>query len=114
MSKLEFDLIGKGSATEYLSDEDVRSLVLRALEQVELDGKRVLVIIPDSTRTVPLSLFFRSYHEALWGRVATLDYLVALGTHQPPSEESLNRLVGITEEERATAYAGVGLMNHRW
>ncbi|MGD9048081.1 MAG: lactate racemase domain-containing protein, partial [Anaerolineae bacterium] len=114
MSKLEFDLIGKGSATEYLSDEDVRSLVLRALEQVELDGKRVLVIIPDSTRTVPLSLFFRSYHEALWGRVAALDYLVALGTHQPPSEESLNRLVGITEEERATTYAGVGLMNHRW
>jgi nickel-dependent lactate racemase len=30
------------------------------------------------------------------------------------SEEALNRLVGITEEERTSTYAGVGLLNHRW
>jgi nickel-dependent lactate racemase len=114
MSELSVDLVGRGSPTEYLSDEDARALVFRALEQVDLEGKRVLVIIPDSTRTVPLSLFFRSFYEALWGRVAALDYLVALGTHQPMSEEALNRLVGITEEERTSTYAGVGLLNHRW
>jgi nickel-dependent lactate racemase len=114
MGEPAIELIGKGSATEFLGEEDVRDLVTRALEQTELDGKRVLVIIPDSTRTVPLSLFFRSFHEALWGRVAALDYLVALGTHQPMSDEALNRLVGITEEERNTVYAGVNLLNHRW
>ena len=107
-------MIGKGSAGETLGEEDVRALVARALEQANLDGKRVLVIIPDSTRTVPLSLFFRSFHEMLWGRVAALDYLVALGTHQPMSDGALNRLVGITEEERRTVYAGVKLLNHRW
>ena len=29
-------------------------------------------------------------------------------------EEALNRLVGISAEERRTVYAGVNLFNHRW
>nr|HID14576.1 DUF2088 domain-containing protein [Anaerolineae bacterium] len=77
-------------------------------------GKRVLVIIPDHTRTAPIPLLFRLFHELLWGRVAALDYLVALGTHQPMSEEALKRLVGVTAEERNTQYAGVHVYNHEW
>jgi nickel-dependent lactate racemase len=46
--------------------------------------------------------------------VAALDYLVALGTHQPMSEAAMHRLVGITEEEHRTAYPEVRLFNHRW
>ena len=107
-------MLGRGSATDYLSEDEVRELVAQAFEQIELDGKRVLVIIPDSTRTAPIPLFFRLFHEALWGQVAALDYLVALGTHQPLSDEALRRLVGITAEERRTTYAGVNLFNHRW
>lgn len=114
MSESGVELFGKGSTTEYLGAEDVQDLVTRAFEQLEVDGKRVLVLIPDSTRTMPLPLFFRLFYEALWGRVAALDYLVALGTHQPMSEEALNRLVGVTAEERRTTYGGVGLLNHRW
>jgi len=97
-----------------LSEGEVGDLVRQAFEQVELRGKRLLVIIPDSTRTSPTPLFFRLFHRELWGRVAALDYLVASGTHQPLGEEALNRLVGITAEERRTLYAGVNLFNHRW
>ncbi len=107
-------LIGRGSTTLYLDESDVRELVEQAFEHSDLGGKRVLVILPDSTRTAPIPLFFRLFHEALWGRVAALDYLVALGTHQPMDEEALNRLVGISAEERRTVYAGVNLINHRW
>lgn len=107
-------LIGKGSRDRVLNEEEIRSLTTEALEQAHLDGKRVLIIIPDSTRTAPVPLFFRLFYEALWGRVAALDYLVALGTHQPMSEEALHRWVGITAEEHRTVYAGVNLFNHRW
>ena len=107
-------LLGTGYTDRVLSEAEVRKLTDEALAQADLDGKRVLIIIPDSTRTAPIPLFFRLFHEALWGRVAALDYLVALGTHQPMSEEALNRLVGITAEERKTTYAGVQLLNHRW
>jgi nickel-dependent lactate racemase len=107
-------VLGKGSPGAYLSEEEVRDLVFRAFEGLNLDGKRVLIIIPDSTRTAPIPLFFRLFHEALWGRVSALHYLVALGTHQPMSDDALNHLVGITDEERRTTYAGVRLLNHRW
>lgn len=40
--------------------------------------------------------------------------MVALGTHPPLPEESLHRLVGITDEERNTQYKNIGLLNHAW
>lgn len=107
-------MIGKGYTDGYLSDEEAQQLMTEAFQQVNLDGRRVLVIIPDSTRTAPIPLIFRLLHELLWGQVKALDYLVALGTHQPMSEEALNRLVDITAEERASVYSGVNIFNHRW
>ena len=107
-------MIAKWTTEGYLREDDIADLVREALGRADLRSKRVLVIIPDSTRTSPTPLFFRLFHRELWGRVAALDYLVALGTHQPLGEEALNRLVGITAEERETVYAGVKLLNHRW
>jgi hypothetical protein len=43
-----------------------------------------------------------------------LDFMVALGTHPPLTQESLNRLVGITSEERKGIFRHVGLLNHAW
>jgi nickel-dependent lactate racemase len=108
------DWVGKGYDEGYLTESEVRALASEALAQADLDGKRVLIIIPDSSRTAPIPLFFRLFHELLWRRVKALDYLVALGTHQPMSERALNKLVGVTPQERETTYAGVQIFNHRW
>jgi nickel-dependent lactate racemase len=89
-------------------------LLEQVLAQVPFDGKRVLMLIPDSTRTAPIPLFFHLFYELLHGRVAALDYLVALGTHPAMSEEALNRLVGISAQERAGKFAGTRILNHRW
>jgi nickel-dependent lactate racemase len=114
MNEAAVEPIGRGSTTSYLHEAEVWDLVERAFERHDMAGKRVLVLLPDSTRTAPIPLFFRLFHEALWGKVAALDYLVALGTHPPMDEEALNRLVGISAEERRTTYSGVNLINHRW
>ncbi len=76
-------------------------------------GAKVLVLIPDHTRTVPLPMLFRIVVEALRD-TRQLDFMVALGTHPGLTPDSLNRLVGISAEERATTYAHVGLLNHDW
>jgi nickel-dependent lactate racemase len=110
----KIELSGQGSTDSYLGENDVRRLMAGALEGADLDGKRLLVIVPDSTRTAPIPLFFRLFYEQLWGRVTALDYLVALGTHPPMSEAALNELVGATAEERRIDYAGVHVFNHRW
>ena len=61
-----------------------------------MDGKRVLIIIPDGTRTMPMQLMFGLFEDLLSSRVMALDYLVALGTHQPMNDAQLSKLVGRT------------------
>ena len=56
--------------------------------------RRVLVVIPDGTRTMPMPMMFGLLGETLGLRVETLDYLVALGTHRAMTDEQLSRLVG--------------------
>jgi lactate racemase len=106
--------IGKGYEDRYLSEGEIRDILTEALGQVAVEGEEVVVVIPDSTRTAPVPLMFRLFNELLGGRVAKLDFLVALGTHPIMSEEALNKLVGITAEELVTTYKDVGLLNHRW
>ncbi|MBE9508135.1 MAG: DUF2088 domain-containing protein [Chloroflexi bacterium] len=75
-------------------------------------GKRVLVIIPDSTRTAPIPLFFRLFRELLGEQVTALDYLVALGTHQPMDDAALSQLVGVPVRD---GQAGASrIFNHHW
>ncbi|HKQ04738.1 MAG TPA: lactate racemase domain-containing protein [Blastocatellia bacterium] len=107
-------LIGKGYEEGFLTEAEIRGLMSEALAAAELDGKRVLILIPDRTRTAPIPQMFRLFHELLGGRVAALDYLIALGTHQPLNEAAINQLVGVTAQERATVFAGVRIFNHRW
>jgi nickel-dependent lactate racemase len=107
-------LAGKGYEDKYLSDSEIRELLDLVLAQVNLTGKRVLIIIPDSTRTAPIPLMFRLFYEYLGDSVAALDYLIALGTHKPLSEAAINQLVGVTAQERAEKYARINILNHRW
>jgi nickel-dependent lactate racemase len=107
-------LIGKGYEDAYLSEDEARDLVVRGFAGVEFKGRRVLVIIPDGTRSAPLPLFFRLFQQVIGGEVAALDYLIALGTHQPMNETAINKLLGVTAEERREKYAGVNVFNHRW
>ena len=107
-------MLGKGYEDKFLTETEVRDLMSTALARANLAGKRVLIIIPDGTRTAPIPQMFRLFHEYLGETAAALDYLVALGTHQAMSDEALNKLVGVTPEERAGKYAKVNIFNHRW
>ena len=93
-------VIGEGNTVDHLSDARVREIVTEATASLSLEGKKVLVIIPDSTRTMPMPMFFRLLQELLAPRAAALDYLVALGTHMPMNDEQLGKLVGQDVRER--------------
>ncbi len=110
----ELKLVGKGSIDHYLTEDEIRNLLIQAFRSRDLDGSKVLVIIPDSTRTAPIPLFFRLLYEILGERVAALDYLVALGTHHPMSEAALCEHVGLRSDEWETHYPKARIYNHRW
>jgi nickel-dependent lactate racemase len=97
-----------------LTEQHIETIVAEGLNGLRLDDRRMLVIIPDATRTMPLPLFFRLIVKQLRPRVKAVDFLVALGTHPPMSDEALLRLVGLTAEEKATLYPNVRLINHAW
>jgi nickel-dependent lactate racemase len=107
-------VIGTGYEDRFLAEAEIRTLMSEALAQQSLEGKRVLIIIPDGTRTAPIPQMFRLFFEFIGDTAAALDYLIALGTHQPMSEAAINRHVGITKTERREKYAGVNIFNHRW
>ncbi len=103
---------GQGDTSRYLSEADVRRIVADGFAAAPVDGKRLLVLIPDATRTMPMPLMFEALGGTLGPRVAALDYLVALGTHQPMSDEHLGRLVG---RPVVGGQAGSSrVFNHRW
>ncbi len=113
-------VLGKGSTTTTLTIEDIQELLASADDELLVGAgldpahKRVLVIIPDGTRTAPIPLLFRLLYEQFGRRVAQLDYLIALGTHPHMSQEAIDHLVGATAAERAERYPNVRIFNHDW
>jgi lactate racemase len=107
-------VIGLGATDRLLAETEVREIVGRALKRLTLAGKKVLLIVPDSTRTAPVGLLFRAIHDVLGAQSAALDVLVALGTHPPMSEEAICTRLEITTTERAGKYGRVKLLNHNW
>jgi len=103
---------GGASADSPLSSDDVRSIVARSLSSLRLDGQRLLVIIPDRTRTMPMPLMWDSIEAAVGPRVAALDYLVALGTHPLMTDEQLSTLVGRPVVNGTAGRSKV--FNHAW
>jgi nickel-dependent lactate racemase len=105
-------VIGRGMLSGHLPPEAVEDLTSEGLSARPLDGQRVLVIIPDGTRTMPMPLMFDAIERALDGRVAMLDYLIALGTHSPMSDAELSRHIG---RRVVNGLAGERrIFNHRW
>lgn len=106
-------MIGREAPPGQVLDADaVREIIAVGLAG-QFTGARVLALIPDHTRTIPLAQLFPLIVDALRD-TRRLDFMVALGTHPPLSEDALNRLIGIDAAARATTYRHIGLLNHNW
>jgi nickel-dependent lactate racemase len=104
--------IGQSGMAGYLTSEEIRNIVVSAIDTLPIQGKKVLVIIPDSTRSMPMPMMFDLLLESLAGTSSRLDFLIALGTHSPMSDEQLGKLLG-----REVYEGRIGdhlIINHRW
>jgi nickel-dependent lactate racemase len=105
-------VVGRGVDTGCLGPAEWQAIAREGLACLPLDGRRVLVLIPDGTRTMPMPGLFDVLDECLGRRAAALDFLVALGTHSPMTDAQLSALVG-----RPVVGGRVGdrrVFNHRW
>ncbi|MGC1481550.1 MAG: lactate racemase domain-containing protein [Chthoniobacterales bacterium] len=97
-----------------VSPAEVGALVRDACGGLEADGKKILVIVPDATRTAPVGPIFKALHAAVAGRAAAFDVMIALGTHPPMTEAAIRDRLEMTEAERRSTFARVEILNHEW
>ena len=102
------------SVPPVLSSDEVRQFIRDRIDPEEYRGRKLLLIVPDATRTAPLPLLFDAIYRHLRPVVDELNVIVALGTHPPMSEAAICRLLGITQDERAKLFAQTEFYNHEW
>jgi nickel-dependent lactate racemase len=103
-----------GGPGQVLTDAEVTQFVHEQLDQVDVDGRSVCVVVPDGTRSCPLPLLMRAVHGALAGRASRITVLVALGTHAAMTDEQLARHLGYAPGRASEVYPGTTIVNHEW
>jgi len=96
-----------------VSDQDAKEAIGEFFAKNDYTGKRILVIIPDNTRSGPIGEVFKMMYD-FTGKAKAVDVLVALGTHQPMSEEQICKRLSMTATERKSRYAAIKFFNHEW
>jgi nickel-dependent lactate racemase len=97
-----------------LNPADVRAIAAPFLDSLHLEGKKLLLVVPDATRTAPVGLLFETIFDLVGQKVEKMDVMIALGTHPPMSEEQINARLEVTPEARIAKYEKVGYLNHEW
>ena len=107
-------VISKGGKNGSVELSEAAETVGRFFAQNDYTGKRILLIVPDNTRSGPVGNVFKIIFNCLDKKAKAIDILVALGTHQPMSEEQICRRLTIGPDERKNRYASVKFFNHEW
>lgn len=95
-----------------LSDAEIGIWFEREIPLDDFRGRRVLVIVPDATRTAPLTLLFPLLYQRLRPVVKSLDVMVALGTHPTMPQPAIEHMLGITPD--LPRISETRLLNHAW
>ncbi len=106
--------VGFGKPGYKLSDEEIEDIINRGTPEEIYKDKKVLVLTPDSTRTAPLPTMVRKIKKVIGGKAKKLDFMIALGTHQPMNEKAIMKLFGLTPEDMETTFKDNKFFNHRW
>ncbi|MHC4147583.1 MAG: lactate racemase domain-containing protein, partial [Planctomycetota bacterium] len=98
----------------FVENEQAREAIAQFFAQNDYTGKRILVIIPDNTRSGPIGDMFKLIYEFLGPKAKAVDCLTALGTHHAMSEEQICTRLSMTLDERKSRYSAVKFFNHEW
>jgi len=102
------------NSSGFIDSSSAADAVGRFFTENDYSGKRILLIIPDNTRSGPVGDVFKMVFDNIANKVDALDILIALGTHQPMTEAEICTRLAISSDERRTKYASVKFFNHEW
>lgn len=97
-----------------MSPAQIETQIAPFLQNLAVSGQRVLLVVPDATRTAPVGTLFKIIHRHLAPRVQKLDVMVALGTHKAMTQSEICARLDISQSEKNALYPDVSLLNHEW
>lgn len=103
-----------GSSDRALTSDEATAFITEQLAGQPLDGRDVVVIVPDSTRSCPLQLLLDTVYGALVGRVSRLRVLIALGTHPQMSQPQIEAMFEVGPGDLVRRYPEATIINHAW
>jgi len=102
-------VIGKGDVKEFMDDGEIKEILVEYfLKKNDLSGKKILVIIPDTTRSGPTHLFFHTIFDLLGKKAKKVDFMIALGTHPQIPDRKLKDFLKIKGDENTEIF------QHQW
>ena len=104
--------VGTGSPDVVLQEEDVVSIIRKGIPARLYENKRVLVLTPDTTRTCPLPMMVRAIRKTVGECCARRDFMVALGTPTPLSQQGILTLCGVSDPLQN--FPRSAFYNHEW
>jgi nickel-dependent lactate racemase len=100
---------------QQLDDRILSDIIQTGLAQRNWRGQRVLVLIPDATRTMPLPRYFAMVRTALRAAgAAAQTWMVALGTHPAMDDGALSQLLGVDVRALQRDESDIRIVNHAW
>ncbi len=94
-----------------LDDAAILARLTAGLDHDIGPDSRVLVLVPDRTRTAPMARLAPLAARWLRDRGARCDFMIALGTHRPLDDGQIVAHLGIDDSEH---WDGVNCFNHVW
>ena len=91
-----------------MTDRELAAQIAAEVPGLVSRGERVLLIVPDATRTAPIAQLVGMLLPVLRDAGVRVRILLALGTHPPLSQEAMRRHVGIDPD------GPVPVLNHAW
>ncbi|MCS7179792.1 MAG: lactate racemase domain-containing protein, partial [bacterium] len=92
-----------------LKENEIYNICKNSFEKRDFRNKKIIVIIPDTTRSGPTHLFFKILIELLSPKVKKLDFLIALGTHPLMSDIKIKQFLNLKREEKY-----FNIFQHEW
>ena len=102
-----------GSAQGFLDPATIEDFIAEELARIDVDGKRVCLIVPDDTRSCPMPQLLPLVYRALAPRASELTALVALGTHAAMDEAGINAFFAAGQDV-GSLYPKMRFVNHEW
>jgi nickel-dependent lactate racemase len=107
-------IIERQTTEGFLDIADARVAVEEFFKQNDCTDKKILLIIPDNTRSGPVGDIFKIIFDCIGQNAVALDCLIALGTHQPMTDDQICTRLEITPQQKNEKYAKVKFFNHQW